>query len=263
MEFLDFIYKMHSTEEEGAIINPNHKVTVTDPKLISQIIMMMTMEGDQPIRLHFGRQIFNYHSYLKVNIREFQAADSLYLLIDALDPPIGNIRIRSSQFIDIQMFTKKYFLGFRVSYLDLVKKNLFKLSFPNELMVKREKRASIRVKTDSKWKISTLITREAGITFPVQLRDISVGGLCFDCKENIPKINKASTLTCQFEWKELDAPLTLSASVVEGFVEEDLCGYRGRFLFDSYDDSLRALERMVSAMQLKYLKRRKKYFKEW
>ena len=269
MDFIDFIYqinyqqqlhkqKQKKTEEADRDMG----VEVEDPKQIRQILMMMMMaEGEYPVHVQIGKQIFDYFSYLKMDQDNFMNAQSMYLLMEALDPPIGNPRMRISSFINIKMFTSAYVLGFASKYLKTAKKNLLKIAVPDIIVLNKEKRQSVRVKVREAWDMQTLITREAGLTFPVDVLDISTGGLAFQCQKDIPRLINGAEVECHLLWRTFSLEETVNLVIIEGFRTGELPAYRGRFVFEYYNDVLRNVERLVAAIQIKHLKRRKEFTK--
>jgi c-di-GMP-binding flagellar brake protein YcgR len=248
-------------EEEGS---SSKTVIVEEKKNLMQLLTLMTMEGDFPINVRIGSQIFDYHSFLKLDmINGSMGEANLYLIIDALDPAIGNLRIRKSESVTIRLNTHRYNLEFSVDYLETVGQNILKLSFPETTIIRTEKRAAIRVSIDKKWGIETSVTREAGITFPVKLINISSGGLFFQPLGELPTLINGGHVSCHFKWKAQKIACSAQATIIERNSIEDTVYYRARFIFEQYNVAMRDLEALVATIQLHQLQRRKELYRDF
>ncbi len=188
MDYIDFLYQSAPKTSETHIGEQVKDAVIVEEKTsLNQLLTLMTMEGDFPINVRIGTQIFDYHSFLKLDIVTSMPGESnLYLIIDALDPAIGNLRIRKSDSVILRMSTKRHNLEFKVNFMDMVGRNVLKLSFPENIIIRIEKRSAIRVSVDTKWGLAGTVTRKAGITFPVKLLNISSGGLFFQPQGKLP-----------------------------------------------------------------------------
>ncbi|MBF0455207.1 MAG: hypothetical protein HQL72_10385 [Magnetococcales bacterium] len=265
MEYLDFLYQSAPKAKSiGLSKAPNDAVILDNKKNLMQLLTLMTMEGDFPIHVKIGNQIFDYHSFLKVDIiGGIQSEANLFLMIDALDPAIGNLRIRKCDSVVLKMNTSRYNLAFHVDFLEMVERNILKLSFPDQMTVRTEKRAAIRVSIDKKWGLKTQVTRDAGITFPVNLLNISSGGVYFQPKGSLPSIINGGHVVCHFKWKSQKINCNTQATIIEHQVIDEVLYYRARFQFEQYDSAMRELEALVATAQLRLIKRRREMFKEF
>ncbi|MBF0382025.1 MAG: hypothetical protein HQL69_13460 [Magnetococcales bacterium] len=265
MDYIEFLYQ--SSPKIGKSLSGEQlddAVVCSENKYLTQLLTLMTMEGDFPINVRIGRQIFDYHSFLKLDVVSGEVgATSLYLIIDALDPAIGNLRIRQSDSVVLRMCTKRHNLEFKVDYLELVRRNVLKLSFPEKIIIRTEKRASIRVSVDKNWGFEGKITRKAGITFPVKLINISSGGLFFQPKGELPSIMDGGDIVCHFNWKSQNIRCNTQASIIERDSIDEVVYYRCRFNFEQYDSAMRDLEAMVATAQLRQIQRRRELFKDF
>ena len=182
------------------------------------------------------------------------------MIIDALDPAIGNLRIRKSSSVILRMSTKRYNLEFEVSYVDLFKNNVLRLSFPEKIIIRTEKRAAVRVSVDKKWSLTTTVTRDAGITFPVNLINISSGGIFFQPLGKLPSILDGGHIISHIKWKSQKIICNTSAAIIENTTIDNAMYYRCRFQFEQYDLAMRELEALVATAQLRHIRRRKEMF---
>ncbi|MBF0444253.1 MAG: PilZ domain-containing protein [Magnetococcales bacterium] len=265
MDYIEFLYQSSPKIRENLVGERlDDAVVCSEEKNLTQLLTIMTMEGDFPINVKIGSQIFDYHSFLKLDVVSGEVgATSLYLIIDALDPAIGNLRIRKSDSVMLRMSTKRHNLEFKVYYLELVKRNVLKLSFPENIIIRTEKRASIRVSVDKDWGFIGTITRKAGITFPVKLINISSGGLFFQPQGKLPSIMDGGEIVCHFRWKSQNIRCNTKATIIERTSIEEVVYYRCRFNFEQYDSAMRDLEALVATAQLRQIQRRRELFKDF
>ncbi|MBF0381147.1 MAG: PilZ domain-containing protein [Magnetococcales bacterium] len=265
MDFLDFLYESEPKASKNSFgENVDDAVVVSEKKTLMQLLSFMTMEGDFPINVRIGSQIFDYHSFLKLDMVPGQHMEAnLYLIIDALDPAIGNLRIRKSSSVVIRMSTKRYNLEFVVNYIDLYRSNIFKLSFPETILIRTEKRSSVRVSIDKKWSLTANLTRDAGITFPVKLMNISSGGIYFKPPSKLPTLLDGGNVVCHFKWKSQNIVCNTSAAIIQNAIVDEVLYYRCRFQFEQYDISMRDLEALVATAQLRQIRRRKELYKDF
>lgn len=265
MEYIDFLYQSAPKAPVGKSgkLLPD-AVIIDKRKNLTQLLTLMTMEGDFPINVKIGNQIFDYHSFLKVDmIGGLEGETNLYLIIDALDPAIGNLRIRKSDSVILKMNTHRYNLSFDVNYVEMVERNVLKLSFPEKIIIRTEKRAAIRVTIDRDWGLKTTVTREAGITFPVKIINISSGGIYFQPEATLPTIIGGGHITCHFNWKSQHINCNTNATVIEHNELNGELFYRARFNFEQYDSAMRDLEALVATAQLRHIQHRRELFKDF
>lgn len=265
MDFIDFLYQMTpKAQDDKKRTIPRDAVEISDSKNLKQLLSLMTMEGDIPIHVRIGHQIFDYHSFLKLDMTfGFEAQTNLYLVIDALDPAIGNLRIRKSDSVTVRMNTKRYNLEFEVVYIETIGRNVLKLSFPETLLIRTEKRASVRVTIDSKWGIQAIGTRDAGLTFPLKMINISSGGLYFQPVGELPQLSDGGHVAFQFSWKSQNIVCTTHSTIIERISWENTAYYRCRFVFEQYDSAMRDLESLVATTQLLQIQRRRELFTDF
>jgi hypothetical protein len=265
MDYIDFLYQGSTkvcTNSLGEQIKD--AVVVDEKKNLAQLLTLMTMEGDFPINVRIGKQIFDYHSFLKLDMVGGMLGEAnLYLIIDALDPAIGNLRIRKSSSVILRMSTKRHNLEFKVDFLEMMGRNILKLSFPENIIIRTEKRSAIRVSVDKKWSLSCTITRKAGITFPVKMINISSGGLFFQPSGKLPSIIDGGNVVCNFKWKSQNISCNTQAVIIERVSIDEVVYYRCRFTFEQYDSAMRELEALVATAQLRQIQRRRELFKDF
>lgn len=270
MDILDLIYD-HHVQKIRAKAHEGFKstcapegVVVTEQKQIIQIMTLLAGENKSPITVKTETQMFEYHSYLKLHKKDSFDDSSLFLIADALDPPIGNVRVRISSSVVIRVFSEKYCFEMSVNMLGTMK-GKFKLSLPAGITIQKERRSSVRVRVNPKWEVELQGTRMAGVQLPVIVDNLSLGGLCFYCSKHIPHVLQGLQVDLKILWPSHELELDASVYVVDisTFKDTDTSRYHTRFRFENYDKTVRTLETMVADMQREMLESRKKLYVDW
>jgi hypothetical protein len=265
MDYIDFLYQSAQKADINTTDNRStDAVIVSNKKSLSQLLTLMTLEGDFPINVRIGTQIFDYHSFLKLDMGCDDVGEtSLFLVIDALDPAIGNLRIKKSESVLLRMSTKRHNLEFQVKFLEVMGRNILRLSFPENIIIRTEKRAAIRISVDKKWGLAMDITRKAGITFPVKPINISSSGLFFQPLGKLPTVSDGSPIICHTKWKSQNIKCDTQATIIERASVDETVYYRCRFVFEQYDVAMRDLEALVATAQLRQIQRRREMFTDF
>ncbi|MEG3640893.1 PilZ domain-containing protein [Magnetococcus sp. PR-3] len=234
----------HKIEEEEMII-----------KIVTRAI-----EEHLPVQLQLEEgDAFTFFTYFeKENEETSYLEQARYVLIDALDPPLGNIKIRSAVFVDISMFTELHLVRTKLRFQKIIEGKTIQLSFPRYLQQEPQKRAMVRAKLESQWKFNLEIIRESGVKFNAKAYDISTGGVAIYYKDKIAKITEGSRVETVIYWPE-GPPIRVDSIVIGQFSKEGYTGYRVRFLVGSFDIN-EALGKVVSLAQRMSLTKRTRLF---
>ncbi|MGN7613694.1 hypothetical protein ACQZV8_16605 [Magnetococcales bacterium HHB-1] len=228
-----------------------------------------------PVQIQLEDKIFNYFSHFRQRKEDRGSATnnnlfSLYLHIEALDPSVGNIRIRSVNYITLRFFSKTFLFEMNVSFVDIINRRYIQLTFPEELRLCKEKRATIRAPVDPAYGISAEVERPARIPpFPVDLIDISCGGFaCRTPREGIPMIMPEAEITINFTLNKYGhakdgESVKAKALFIEHFdADDNTPAFRAKFLFEGYDDS-RGVDELVAFVQREYIIKRSKLYEQF
>jgi hypothetical protein len=269
-DFLDIMYAKNksmkgSPEDEMALIDGLQS--------IYQILTLIINSKPPPIQIKIDKNVIDYYSHLKClesDDKEDQESVNLalVLIIDALIPPVGNIRILQSNTIGVLLFTKKYQIGFVVEFQKVIdekilKYKLIQLSFPDFLIMDKQKRIGFRAVVKTEWKIGCVITRQTGIESKVELFNLSIGGLCFKVGSDEPNIMESSKLKCNISWPDKNIKISIKAKIVGSFTIDEQMYFRCRFSVKSVSKSLKKLEELVGMVQIEEAKQRSNLFKRW
>ncbi|ABK44374.1 type IV pilus assembly PilZ [Magnetococcus marinus MC-1] len=234
----------HMIEDEEAIVK-----IVTRAIVEHLPVQIQLEEGDA----------FTFFTYFeKENDEITYLEQARYVLVDALDPPLGNIKIRSAVFVEVSMFTELHLVRTKLRFQKIIEGKTIQMSFPRYLQQEPQKRAMVRAKLESQWKFSLEITRESGVKFAAKAYDISTGGVAIYYKEKIPKITEGSRVETIIYWPE-GPPIRVDSVIIGQFSKQGYTGYRIRFLVGSFDLN-QALGKVVSLAQRMSLTKRTRLF---
>jgi hypothetical protein len=84
MDYIDFLYQSAPKTGEDSIGDKlDDAVIIEEKKPLVQLLSFMTMEGDFPINVRIGTQIFDYHSFLKLDIGGVNIDETNLYLIES------------------------------------------------------------------------------------------------------------------------------------------------------------------------------------
>ncbi|MBF0401920.1 MAG: PilZ domain-containing protein [Magnetococcales bacterium] len=78
----------------------------------------------------------------------------------------------------------------------------YKITFPDKIFRKPQRRASVRVKYFEDARVALSIKREAGVSFFAPIVDIGAGGVCFTLPDDEAPIAEGSEVDVTFYWDE-------------------------------------------------------------
>lgn len=263
MDFLDFVYQSARVQFPKGLPGSPDAVRISDGVQLQQVMAIVTMDGEIPILLHIGDQIFDYHSHLKMAGGVGSPEKNLYLLIDALTPPIGNLRIRHADVIVISLNTKSYNLVMEVRFIERIGGNIFKISFPKEIVIRTEKRKSIRVNIDPSWDIVMEVAVGRKEAFKPKLENISYGGFYFKAPSQHPRLVSGQDNLIRFSWPSMKLDAKINSTIIEMCSRNGDPFFRACFAFEVYDRLMQQVEVLVASAQSLHLQKRKALFGYW
>nr|CRH05008.1 conserved protein of unknown function with a pilZ domain [Candidatus Magnetococcus massalia] len=224
-------------------------------------VIVRAIEEHLPVQIQLNdeQDAFTYYTYFeRQNDTTLYLEDGRYALLGALDPPVGNIKVRNATFVFLQMFTELHLVRTKVRFQKIFDQKIIQIGFPRYLQQEPQKRATVRASIESRWPFSLDIIRQSGVKFTAKPFDLSTGGCAFYYSGKIPKITEGSRVDVVVHWPQ-GAAITVEAAVIGPFSKAGHSGYRLRFLVGSYDLA-RQLEEVVTLAQRMKLKKRTKMF---
>ncbi|MBF0456139.1 MAG: PilZ domain-containing protein [Magnetococcales bacterium] len=237
--------------------NPGKVITI--PLEIREILSQAVLENN-PFQLQIDEQIFIYYTHFDPDLNlEEDIQEGNRILIAPLDPPIGNLKLINSKKVTLELFTALHLLEFEVTFLARLEYGTLALSFPDKVVLGKQKRESVRIPIDPKWGLIVHAVRPSGLTFVGRPVDINIGGTCFFCVGNPPPLNEKSRLKIIIKWPARQIEVEANAIVIKHHDKEGEIFFRTKFLFETYKDA-RAMEEITTDLQRREIKRREEIF---
>ncbi|MBF0110326.1 MAG: hypothetical protein HQL76_14240 [Magnetococcales bacterium] len=263
MDFLDFVYQNARVRFPRGIPDSPDAVRIDDPVLLQQLLTILTLDGEVPILLHMGDQIFDYHSFLKMAAGDGGTEKNLYLLIQALIPPIGNLRIRRADLVVLSLNTRAYNVVMEVHFIEQLGNHALKISFPREVIIRTEKRKSVRVNVDAAWNLHLEMAVGRKEVLRPRLENVSYGGFYFKAPEQHPRLDSGGQCLARFLWPSMKIDTRINTTIIETCGKNGDPFFRARFTFEIYDKTMQQMESLVASAQSMHLKKRNALFGHW
>lgn len=232
-------------------------------------LLLNILEGNFPVRVLFDNSSFAYYSHFEWEL--FEDDDGIlsdtkahmeqgrYLLMAALDPPIGNIKIRTASEIKLEFFTQRQLLSCMVSLIEITKSRKLLLSYPEVLYQRPQKRSAFRAPVDHDMDVVISVIRPSGIVFEAKISDLSTGGTAFYPIDSTPKISNNSKIRMTIIYPE--GRVELHALMLGIFFKGGESNYRTQFMVDNHKTAA-DLEALVAYVQREKLQKRRDVFRE-
>ncbi|MEO5365437.1 MAG: hypothetical protein H7831_03620 [Magnetococcus sp. WYHC-3] len=231
-----------------------------DPDAI-KVLLRKAVGENNPVHLQLsGKDDVQYFSFFETEWESLEYLDlGQYLLIGPLDPPAGNLKIRSASSIKLLIFTETAILETNLTLIEVIKGRVIKLSFPTLLRQARQKRSTVRVKLEKTWDVNVEVRRPSGVRFKARPYDLSSGGVAWINLSEVPLIADGSKVLLTFFGKTLGAEVSVEGVILGRFFKEEQDGSRARFLVANSNQALKIGE-MVALLQREQLKKRVQLF---
>ena len=227
--------------------------------MISGILEEMISEN-HPFKIRLNDQEFSYYTrFYNYPTMMKDIHDGKHLLIDPIDPPIGNIKIIQSNKVTLESFTSSYLVKASVQFLSRQERNVIKLSYPKALDIEKQKRTDIRVPIDPSWGVIVKVIYPAGMSFLGPVINLSKNGICFVCQTPIANIDKLPSMKLIVIWEDKKMKAQGDAEILSYHIQEGGVYYYARFWFESSAD-VRSVQKMLSSLQKNYQAKRAALF---
>ena len=205
-------------------------------------LLIAVLEEKLPVRVFLGNSSFPYYSHFEWELIEDSQGKIIdskvyleqgrYLLLAALDPPIGNLKIRTATKISVEFFTKFHLLDCLVRLEQITGTRKLRVSFPEKLRQKQQKRSSFRSPVDKEMKLLASITRPSGVVFKAMFCDLGVGGGAFYPVGATPRIAEHSRVSMHITYPE--GEVVVDAIIRGTFAKEGEQVFRAQFLIANH-----------------------------
>lgn len=181
------------------------------------------------------------------------------LVVQPLDPPVGNIKVRFAPSVKLNFFTDLYIVEAQVRFERIREDRTIQLSFPKRLVQGPQKRNHERVKVDPKLEFILEVVRPSGLSFRANVMDLSVGGLCFCAPEDVARLEEGMKLGFILECR-LHPVVNVSGLLLGKFTRERDSCYRVKFLIKT-KETMQQLQTLLLAIAQDRAARRDRMFK--
>lgn len=230
-------------------------------------VLVHVLEEKLPVRVFFGHAQFAYYSHLEWELVENEVGliinskmhleQGKHLLLAPLDPPIGNLKIRSESDIRVEFFTTKYLIDCVTNLKQITGNRKIRLDFPEKMLKQRQKRTSFRAPVNRSSDVILSVVRPSGIAFEAKLSDLSVGGAAFYPTGATPKIFDGARVIINVTYPE--GKLAIDTIILGSVTREKEQSFRAQFLVADHKTATN-LEALVTYVQRQNLQTRKKTF---
>ncbi|MBF0462324.1 MAG: PilZ domain-containing protein [Magnetococcales bacterium] len=234
---------------------------------LSAMLPLLTtvLEEKFPVQIFLNNAATSFYSHFEWELLEDEKGQVLqsknylergeYLLLAAMDPPIGNLKIRNSTEIRLEFASKHHLIECETT-LDLITPaRKICLAFPKKLKQKQQQRLAVRVPVERTMTVVASIVRPSGIVFDAKFCDVSSGGAAFFAMGATPRIADHSRVEMTITYP--GGKVMVDAVVLGTFSKNGEQVFRAQFLVDSHKTSS-DINALVAHVQRENIQRRKK-----
>ena len=262
----DFFKKKSSTTTTASKSDSDRVIDVESVPEIAELLITV-LEERLPVRVFLGNSSFPYYTHFEWELLEDMEGkivdskayleEGRYLLLAALDPPIGNLKIRTATKISVEFFTKFHLLDCLVRLKKITGARKLQMSFPEKIRQKPQKRSSFRSPVDYRMNIGASITRPSGVVFKAQFSDFGVGGAAFYPSGVTPRIADHSRVQMHISYPE--GEVSVDAIIRGSFAKDGEQFFRAQFLVANHKTA-REIGELASYVQRGNLQKRVETF---
>lgn len=236
---LGFLKQITSSDASasGETAGSGKEVWVDTVPEMAQLFITVLKER-LPVRIFLGDATLPYYSQFEWELAEDSEGkvvdskthleEGLYLLLAALDPPIGNLKIRSATKISVEFFTRHHLLDCKVHLKKITGTRKLCMSFPEKIRKKPQKRSSYRAPVDRRMNLLASVTRPSGVVFKALFTDLGNGGAAFVPTGATPRIADHSRVEMEITYPE--GHVSVDAIIRGSFAKEGDQVFRAQFL---------------------------------
>ena len=249
---------------------------VTAGSKIASILMQAADDGTT-VEISFGSRILTYKTKILFDVDKDPGGaggselsseylrSGQYMLIDTIDPPEGNDKLRATSMASMLFPQSNKFNEFHARLLEdlgggevdengVVKPSKFMLEFPHTIFRKVQRRASARFEVPGKAMIVLTVERPALVTFRAQLLNLGTGGLSFQQPDDVAPLTENCHLKLTFNWPP-ENQLVIPGTLVKNKSALGKTRVHVRFSIETFEMS-RAIGELVTHIERMELKER-------
>ncbi|MBF0621232.1 MAG: PilZ domain-containing protein [Magnetococcales bacterium] len=239
--------------------NPSNRTSTTvlhNPKKILDLIIS-GQKADSEIRVELANHLLDYFSHFKMSANK---EHHLYVCISSLDPPIGNIHIRSASHVVLHFISNDSVATLHSRFIKILNNEILCLKFPKRVSLSPQKRNWIRIPNGPYLALQVEMVRPSGIMEDIHVQDISCGGLSFIFEQEAASLALNGVVDFRLVTTHYSCELWSQAKIVRISKAGDSDLYHARFQPQTAKEG-QDIEAFVTTLQRAHLKRRQRLFR--
>ncbi|MEO5364728.1 MAG: PilZ domain-containing protein [Magnetococcus sp. DMHC-8] len=255
------LFKKKAPEPVDVVVAGRETTLETPSQMVPLIVS--ALEARLQVQIAFGNAAFFSHFDWeltdgdggKVTQSKSHLEEGQYLLLMPMEPPIGNLKVRSATDIRLEFASRSHLLECSTSLLQITPARKICLAFPKVLRQKPERRSGVRVLVDRTMTITLTVVRPSGIVFEAKFRNLSARGAAFFGTGAIPKIADHSQVEVTIVYPE--GKLEVEANVLGAYLKDGEQLFRIQFTLQDQQVT-RDIGVLTSYVQRSNIQRRNK-----
>ncbi|MBF0368543.1 MAG: PilZ domain-containing protein [Magnetococcales bacterium] len=236
-----------------------YELIVGNASECTKLLAAALTEG-HPVQVEMSNDAILFYSRFENELERMEdIVAGRFLEIGPLDPPVGNIRIRRSEYVNLHFFTTRHVAEAQVKFLEMSPTRCIRLSVPEKLFLNRQKRTAFRVDVEPSWRLTVKVIRPSGISFLANPLDLSIGGMRLVTLGPVPKMSNNARIEVVVDWKERGIQATAKAKILQQIPVAGNISFRLQFLISSSKQA-QLFENLVTALQRRRIEKRKELF---
>jgi hypothetical protein len=207
--------------------------------------LVAALEDKLPVKVLLGNSSFSYYTHFEWELLDdgngvvvqskVYLDEGQYLLLATVDPPIGNLKIRSAGEIRLEFASKYHRLECETKLQQITQAKKLRMAYPASVLQKPQQRMAVRVPVERNTNLVVTIVRPSGIVFEAKFRDISATGASFYPTGATPRI--ADHARVQMAVTYPDGAFEVDAVILGAFVNEGELVFRAQFLISNHQNA--------------------------
>lgn len=260
LSFLNFFKKKSFVPASVGYTEVREAVLTTLPEMVP--VLVRGLEGKFPLQVSLNNSTVPFSSQL-----EWELVDGAggkrpvkthiekgeYLLVSALIPPVGNLKIRNASLVTLEFTTQSHLINCATTLDRITSTRQIRLVFPDGVIQKRERRGSFRALVDLHMPVAATVTRASGIVFEAKFCNVSASGVGFFATGAIPKV--ADNSKVEMNITHPDGKLEVAGVILGSYASGGEQMFRTQFLPDG-DQEASSVSALVAYVQREHMLRR-------
>lgn len=262
-DFLSFLNFFRKTSSESAPVGYTEVREALLTTLSEMVpVLVRGLEGQFPVQVLLNNATVPFASQLewewageanKKRRVKTHIEKGEYLLLAALVPPVGNLKIRSAREVTLEFTTQSHLINCTTTLDQITPTRQIRLAFPSGVIQRRERRGSFRALVDLHMPVTATVVRASGIAFDAKFRNVSASGFGFFATGAIPKV--ADNSKVEMSITHPDGKVEVGGVILGSYPSSGEQVFRAQFLPDG-DKEASSVSALVAYVQREHMLRR-------